>query len=56
MAECNLGKVKLEPILSAEVRGGHVRGFAFMGVAPGAKISLSEWHSSFKSIKRNSFT
>ena len=26
MAECNLGKVKLEPMLTAAVCGSHVRG------------------------------
>ena len=38
MAECNLGKVKLEPMLTAAVRGGHVggRGCAFTGFAAGA--------------------
>ena len=31
VAECNLGKVKLKPTLSAAVCGGHAWGFAFTG-------------------------
>ena len=36
VAECNLGKVKLKPVLSAAVRGGHAPGFPFIGFVAGA--------------------
>ena len=36
MAECNLGKGKLEPMLSAAFSGGHAQGFAFTSFVAGA--------------------
>lgn len=35
VAECNLGKGKLEPMLSAAFSGGHAQGFAFTGFVAG---------------------
>ena len=46
VAECNLGKVKLKPTLSAAVSGGHAWGFAFRGF-----VAVPFWSHSPNSVR-----
>ena len=42
VAECNLGKVELKPMLSAAVCGGHAWGFAFTDICSAFLVPLPQ--------------